>query len=237
MNVVLEERKRCGSRLSVIWKYILFEWNDSDEEIRHAAFLAQKMEVILEFVLTHSPGRSRRFETMADLQHVLQVLAPAARTDQTFRRRQPAVSVNASELEEEIRSLLPTAKWQVQSQSERTAIGLIVRALDYDCGVRPETNINGDRSLIRDYLPLVLAHGRFPATLAGLAEIFHEWKETDVSIHLLKRYVRLTKLPWKERFWLVLRLKLQMRTRLRAALVRLNGGRVPKPPLAIHRQN
>jgi len=51
-----------GGRPMVIWKYILFEWNDSDEELREAQFLAQEIGVAaLLFVCTHSAGKSRRY--------------------------------------------------------------------------------------------------------------------------------------------------------------------------------
>ncbi len=46
----------------VVWKYILFEWNDSFEEIRAAQELAQEIGVTaLLFVYTHSAGKSQRY--------------------------------------------------------------------------------------------------------------------------------------------------------------------------------
>jgi hypothetical protein len=53
----------------LIWKYILFEFNDSDKEIQAAQELAQRLRVDLLFVCTHSAGRSRRYtpENLADL--------------------------------------------------------------------------------------------------------------------------------------------------------------------------
>jgi hypothetical protein len=45
------ERHRSKTRMKVIWKYILFEWNDSDEEMQHAASLATELECDLLFVL------------------------------------------------------------------------------------------------------------------------------------------------------------------------------------------
>jgi hypothetical protein len=45
-----------------IWKYVLFEFNDSDEELEQAQHMAQEMGVdLLVFVLTHSCHRSERF--------------------------------------------------------------------------------------------------------------------------------------------------------------------------------
>jgi hypothetical protein len=47
---------------SVVWKYILFEWNDSPEELFAAQELAREIGVqALLFVYTHSAGRSQRY--------------------------------------------------------------------------------------------------------------------------------------------------------------------------------
>lgn len=46
----------------IVWKYILFEWNDSDGELFAAQRLAREIGVdALLFVYTHSPGKSQRF--------------------------------------------------------------------------------------------------------------------------------------------------------------------------------
>lgn len=51
-----------SSRQRVIWKYILFEFNDSDEEIEAAQRAAQDLGVTaLLFVVTHSQYKSRRY--------------------------------------------------------------------------------------------------------------------------------------------------------------------------------
>ena len=55
--------KKIGrQRQFVVWKYILFEFNDSDEEILEAQTLAQDLKVdTLLFVYTHSKFRSLRY--------------------------------------------------------------------------------------------------------------------------------------------------------------------------------
>lgn len=51
-----------GKRQVVIWKYILFEFNDSDKEIRAAQEAAQELGVdLLMFVFTHSRYKSERY--------------------------------------------------------------------------------------------------------------------------------------------------------------------------------
>jgi pyruvate-formate lyase-activating enzyme len=53
--------RRAGTRVEVVWQYILFDWNDSDEEIGEARARAAALGVPLSFVVTHTPGASRRF--------------------------------------------------------------------------------------------------------------------------------------------------------------------------------
>jgi hypothetical protein len=52
----------AGRRQRRTWKYILFDWNDSDEEILAAQQAAREMEIdLLFFVVTHSMFRSQRY--------------------------------------------------------------------------------------------------------------------------------------------------------------------------------
>ena len=53
--------RRAGAPVEVIWQYILFDWNDSDEEIAEARAAAAGLGVLLSFVVTHTPGASLRF--------------------------------------------------------------------------------------------------------------------------------------------------------------------------------
>jgi len=48
-------------RVEIIWQYILFEWNDSDEEIARAKQLANEIGVPINWILTHTPGASKRY--------------------------------------------------------------------------------------------------------------------------------------------------------------------------------
>lgn len=55
-------REVAGRQQSMIWKYILFEHNDSDDEIWRAQLLAQELAVhAMLFVFTHSKEKSRRY--------------------------------------------------------------------------------------------------------------------------------------------------------------------------------
>lgn len=48
-------------RFEIWWQYILFEWNDSDEELAEARDIAAEIGVPIEWVVTHTEGRSKRF--------------------------------------------------------------------------------------------------------------------------------------------------------------------------------
>jgi pyruvate-formate lyase-activating enzyme len=55
------ERLGTRNRIEIIWQYILFEWNDSDEELSQASELASALRVPLKWVFTHTAGASKRF--------------------------------------------------------------------------------------------------------------------------------------------------------------------------------
>jgi len=50
-----------GSQLRIYWQYILFEWNDSDQEIQRAIDLATEHGLTIQWTLTSSPGKSKRY--------------------------------------------------------------------------------------------------------------------------------------------------------------------------------
>lgn len=217
-----DERRQRGSSLKVYWKYILFEWNDSNEEIRHAAKLAAQLDVFLVFVLTHSPGRSQRFSSQNKLEEALRRLAPEAGTEMTFQLRKPRSFASHATTEARIMALLQAARKLIEEDNERVALGLICEALEDDCGSRPEEHA-ATRELIRAYVPLLLRSSRYPATLANLAAIFYGWGDPELAVRLLKKYVQTeTALPRATRLWLTLRLDVRLRTRCRSAFARLS---------------
>ena len=55
------ERAGTADRVQIIWQYILFEWNDSDEELAEARRRAADIGVPLKWVFTHSEGASKRY--------------------------------------------------------------------------------------------------------------------------------------------------------------------------------
>jgi hypothetical protein len=63
LEAMVSSSDRAGTRdrMEIIWQYILFEWNDSDEEMAKARELARAIGVPINFVLTHTPGASQRY--------------------------------------------------------------------------------------------------------------------------------------------------------------------------------
>jgi pyruvate-formate lyase-activating enzyme len=59
-KALFEETKRIGSSTKPIWKYILFNHNDSDEQIRKAMQMADEIGVKILFHLTSTPNKSLR---------------------------------------------------------------------------------------------------------------------------------------------------------------------------------
>jgi MoaA/NifB/PqqE/SkfB family radical SAM enzyme len=63
MRQMVAEAKAAGTRdqFEIWWQYILFEWNDSDEELAEAREIAAGIGVPIEWVVTHTPGASQRY--------------------------------------------------------------------------------------------------------------------------------------------------------------------------------
>ncbi len=63
MQALVHARQKYAAqdRLEIFWQYILFEWNDSDEEIAEARRRGQEIGVPLMWIVTHTEGASRRF--------------------------------------------------------------------------------------------------------------------------------------------------------------------------------
>lgn len=59
--------KEDGKKITLNWRYLLFDWNDSDEEIDTAIHLAQEIGFTsVHFTLTHTNAPSRRFRIDGD---------------------------------------------------------------------------------------------------------------------------------------------------------------------------
>ena len=83
MRDAVETRKRLDKgAIKIEWKYILFEWNDSDAEMLEAYALADELGVELSFCLTPWEGKSLRFD-QETLDQKLEELMPRAQNRPT----------------------------------------------------------------------------------------------------------------------------------------------------------
>ena len=55
------------SKVAITWQYILFEWNDSDEELEAAREMAREIDIPMLWVITSGYGASQRFLPGSDL--------------------------------------------------------------------------------------------------------------------------------------------------------------------------
>jgi wyosine [tRNA(Phe)-imidazoG37] synthetase (radical SAM superfamily) len=66
VEVIKYKKLYKKSAPEVIWQYILFEWNDSDSELKRAQDLASYNGLSIVWVLTHTEGKSRRFKPISE---------------------------------------------------------------------------------------------------------------------------------------------------------------------------
>jgi hypothetical protein len=84
MRRACDEGRRARNPLRVVWRYILFEWNDGDDELAEAGILAAQLGAELCFMRTHSEGRSKRFPDEESLVAALRRLGIHVAAQSTF---------------------------------------------------------------------------------------------------------------------------------------------------------
>jgi molybdenum cofactor biosynthesis enzyme MoaA len=188
-----DSKREAKSALQVEWKYILFEWNDSDSEIQTAARLASELEVRLHFVITHTPGRSRRFPSVAAALPIVTHLAPGTTVDSTFQLRSPeerAVDAKAV-IAQHVVSLLSRSLEMIREKDAASSLQYLRAAVNYDPGLRCACNHANAGDLIEFHLDDILANANSPGTLSWLAAISREYPNKYPNTRLLLRYLDL----------------------------------------------
>jgi sulfatase maturation enzyme AslB (radical SAM superfamily) len=62
MTAIINYKKEFRKfKPDVEWQYILFEWNDSDEELLRAQELAEEHGLTIRWIMTHTSGKSQKF--------------------------------------------------------------------------------------------------------------------------------------------------------------------------------
>jgi len=59
-NLVRFHRNAAGSGIRVIWQYVVFRWNDRDDQFKRAIAMAERFGITICFDFAHTWGRSRR---------------------------------------------------------------------------------------------------------------------------------------------------------------------------------
>lgn len=193
MRSACEERRRERSPLRVVWRYILFEWNDGDDELREAARLAATIGAELRFLRTHSEGRSLRFADGASLSAALRRLGVDAAEQSTFelKSREGTTSSVDHVAAEHAAALLAAAREAFRRGDQRHAVDLLDQALARDPGIAPSRGAGTVRERLGQVLGEVLQAARAPSTLSGLAALCREGGDGDGSSRLLERYLQL----------------------------------------------
>lgn len=190
MTQIRNHRRHTGSRLRVIWKYILFEWNDSDAEIQRAARLSDELEVDLLFVLTDTPGHSKRFLDGASLRQGLERLAPRARlADCLEHLLAEEVSDPLGPQKAQASALLHQAQDALQRSQPEEAAQTIRQALALDPGLGPD--IDAGPPLPSALVDHAASLARAPSTLAGLANIAVALSQWPDAVRLFRRYLQI----------------------------------------------
>lgn len=192
MRSIRDNRRGTESRLRVEWKYILFEWNDSDEEIRRAARLADDLKVDLRFCLTHTPGRSRRFQSLGDLRNTLAACAPRAGRSVTFQLKPgPGDASIGHVVAEHVEALLLSALKCYNSGRSDEAEVYLAEALASDPGLSPADLKTRGGNPVREALEQILSACAFPSTLSALANIQLAIGEWEAAEQLFRAYLSL----------------------------------------------
>ena len=190
---VKEARNREGVLPAVEWKYILFEWNDSDSEIVEAGRLAQEFDARLVFVMTHSPGRSIRFTLLSDAQRAITGLVPHARLEQTYQLRATSERLvdGWAFVMSRVEDLMLSCMESIRRADEPRATQFLKCALGHDPGLRCTCDHDTPEDLLYSHLDLILRCALAPATLSWTAAICREYRHHQASTLLLKRYLEI----------------------------------------------
>lgn len=188
----LKRDRKLGSMLYAEWKYILFEWNDSDEELAEAAELAIQLGVQLRFCRTHTPGRSTRFPTAKSVAEMIRRVAPRALQDLTFQLKDDVDFAQVDVVRmDQIRGLMSMIDDRVQAGDEAAACAGLTEVLTLDGG--PETPTKSASNYIEaealvaqacDYIVL-------PEVARLLAEFCRTIERPGPVQSLLRRYMEL----------------------------------------------
>ena len=188
----LQADKPSGSRLYIEWKYILFEWNDTDEELAEAAAIAARLGVQLRFCRTHSPGRSVRLGTAREVAEMIARVAPNALQDLTFQLKEDGdfTDVGAVRLDQ-LRGLLVLAGDFFAKGDTASGWASVQEAIELDGG---GLTLSPEAGTLAQFEAAVIDQSQSlsnPATCSALVDLFGRAGLIASRASLLRRYVEL----------------------------------------------
>lgn len=189
MADVRDEGRKAGKKLHIEWKYILFEWNDSDEELAHASQLAKELEVRLRFVRTHSEGRSLKYTTPESVAEMCASIAPHASPDLTFQLKTDVSHVGVVR-SDQVKWMLAFALERLQAGDEAEAFRSLSEAIGLDHGVAA-TPVVEDAEGFAAAVTGLLQDFALPETPAGLVALAAAFGHDAMIPMLLERYLEL----------------------------------------------
>ncbi|HUT25194.1 MAG TPA: SPASM domain-containing protein [Sumerlaeia bacterium] len=104
----------------IAWQYILFQWNDSPEELARAQKLADEHDLRIQWVLTDTPGKSERFTHDSVEYQRLQGIKHYSNELLALRREQAADRAYLARIRRFLRIRLP---WFFVSRYRRYILG------------------------------------------------------------------------------------------------------------------
>jgi tetratricopeptide (TPR) repeat protein len=189
MADVRDAGRAAGRKLHIEWKYILFEWNDSDEELAHASRLAKELEVRLRFVRTHSEGRSLKYTTPESVEEMCATIAPHASPDLTFQLKTDVSHVGVVR-SDQVKWMLAFALERLGAGDEAEAYRSLSEAIGLDHGVGSAPAIEDAEGFAAQAVELMGAFA-LPETPAGLAPLAAALGREALIPALLERYLEL----------------------------------------------
>lgn len=187
-----DDKASKKSRLYIEWKYILFEWNDSDEELIESGKLAQDLGVRLRFCRTHTPGRSLAYTTAGEVNEMIARLVPWASEDLTFQLKVDGerATVDAVKLDQ-IRGSMVFARQHHEAGDQPSACASISDVLSYDGGLGRERVTLSSYDDLATFLCDNIERISLPETAAELAAFCNETGIVRLVPDLLRHYLYL----------------------------------------------
>jgi len=192
MRTTQELKSISQSRLYIEWKYILFEWNDSDDELCEASRLAEELGARLRLCRTHTPGRSQVYPHAQDVDAMIRRLGLKASQDLTFQLKEDRdfAEVIAVQMEQ-LRGALSFASSHHAENRIDAACDSISDVLLFDGLAKANRPVFADYAELAAYLKVNVTVIRTQEAASGLARFANQIGCHHLIAPLLRHYLQL----------------------------------------------